>query len=53
LSEAIEKREKLVVGSIASGFPFGRDHGIENPLLQLKVRVQVHLGRLDPIARVQ
>jgi len=46
LSEAIEKREKLVVGSIASGLSVGRYDGVENPLLQLKVRVQVHLDRL-------
>jgi hypothetical protein len=44
---AIEKREKRVVGSIVSRLSVGRYDGIENPLLQLKVRVQVHLGRLD------
>jgi hypothetical protein len=30
LSEAIEEREKLVVGSIASGLSVGRYDGIEN-----------------------
>jgi hypothetical protein len=34
LSEAIEKREKLVAGSIASGLSVGRNDSIENPLLQ-------------------
>jgi hypothetical protein len=46
LSKAIEKCEQLVVWSIASGLAVGRYDGIENPLLQLKAGVQVHLGRL-------
>jgi hypothetical protein len=47
LSETLEEGEELVVASIATGLSIERRNGVENPLLQLKVGIQIDLGRLD------
>jgi hypothetical protein len=47
LSQALEESEELVVGSIPTGLSIERCNCIENPLLQLKVGIQINLRGLD------
>src|SRR5215831_11312989 len=44
LLQAFEEGEELVVGSIATGLSVERSNRVENPLLQLKVGIQIDLG---------
>ena len=45
--QALEESEELVVGSIPPGLSIERCNRIENPLLQLKVGIQISLRGLD------
>ena len=41
MSEALEEGEELVVGLIATGLSIERSNGVENPLLQLEVGIEI------------
>ena len=47
LLQAFEEGEELVVGSITTGLSVERSNRVENPLLQLKVGIQIDLGSFD------
>ena len=47
LSQALEESEELVVGSIPTGLSIERCNCIVNPLLKLKVGIQINLRGLD------
>ena len=46
LSQALEESEELVVGSIPTGLSIERCNCIENPLLKLKVGIQIKEDRV-------
>ena len=53
LSQASEEGEKLVVGSIPPGLSVEGFDQVENPLLQLKVGIQIDLRGLDRLMTEQ